>query len=49
MKISAIIPTLGNRPEMLKEAVDSIKNQTVSVHEIIVVDYKVKRIPNARC
>lgn len=39
MKISAIIPTLGNRPDMLKEAVDSIVNQTVPAHEIIVVDY----------
>lgn len=40
MKISAIIPTLGNRPEMLKEAIRSIDNQTMPVHELIVVDFK---------
>lgn len=39
MKISAIIPSLGKRPEMLKEAIDSIKFQSMPVHEIIVVDY----------
>lgn len=38
MKISAIIPTLGKRPEMLEEAVNSIKLQTIPVHEIIVVN-----------
>lgn len=39
MKISAIIPTLGKRPEMLKETIESIKAQTMPVHEMIVVDY----------
>lgn len=39
MKISAIIPSLGKRPEMLAEAISSIHAQTVPIHEIIVVDY----------
>lgn len=39
MTVSAIIPSLGKRPEMLAEAVQSIKDQTVPVLEIIVVDY----------
>ena len=40
MRVAAIIPTLGNRPEMLAEAVASIEAQTRPVDEIIVVDYK---------
>lgn len=40
MKVSVIIPSLGNRPEMLAEAIASIEAQTVPAHEIIVVDYK---------
>lgn len=40
MKVSVIIPSLGNRPKMLAEAIASIKAQTVPAHEIIVVDYK---------
>lgn len=40
MKVSVIIPSLGNRPEMLAEAIASIKAQTIPAHEIIVVDYK---------
>lgn len=40
MKVSVIIPTLGNRPEMLAEAIASIKAQTVPVHEILVMDQK---------
>lgn len=38
MKISAIIPTLGNRPDMLQDAIQSIKDQTVPVLEVIVVN-----------
>lgn len=40
MTISVIIPTQNNRPEMLKEAIASVKAQTVPAHEIIVVDYE---------
>lgn len=40
MTISVIIPTLGNRPEMLAKAIASVKAQTVPAHEIIVVDYE---------
>lgn len=39
MRVSVIIPSLGNRPEMLAEAVASIKAQTTPACEIIVVDY----------
>jgi glycosyltransferase involved in cell wall biosynthesis len=37
IKISAIIPTF-NRAEVLPRAIDSIINQTISCHEIIVID-----------
>lgn len=37
-KVSAIIPTLGKRPEMLQEAVLSIKKQTLPVEEIIIMN-----------
>lgn len=39
LKVSAIIPSLGKRPDMLAEAVKSIKAQTMPVLEIIVMDY----------
>lgn len=37
-KISAIIPTLGKRPEMLQGAIDSIKAQSIPVEIIVVND-----------
>ena len=37
MKISVIIPTC-DRQDFLQEAIDSVKAQTLSVHEIIVVN-----------
>lgn len=36
--ISIIIPTLGKRPEMLKEALDSIEAQTIPDYEVIIVE-----------
>ena len=36
MKISIIIPTIKGREEMLKEALDSVYNQTVLPYEIIL-------------
>lgn len=39
MRVSAIIPSLGKRPEMLAEAVASIKAQTYPVLDIQVMDY----------
>lgn len=38
--VSAIIPTQNKRPQMLAEAIASIKAQTVPVKEIIVVDFE---------
>lgn len=36
--VSAIIPTLGKRPDMLAQAVDSLKLQTIPVEIIVVED-----------
>lgn len=38
MQVSIIIPTLGNRPEMLREAIDSIKAQTIPCEIVVVED-----------
>jgi glycosyltransferase involved in cell wall biosynthesis len=36
-KISVVIPSAGERSDALKRAVDSVANQTLAVHEVIVV------------
>ncbi len=36
--VSVIIPTLGNRPEWLKEAIESVNNQTFRDFELIIAD-----------
>jgi len=38
MKVSVIIPVYNQKPECLKEAIESVINQTVKPHEIIIVD-----------
>lgn len=37
MDVTAIIPTLGDRPAMLSEAIDSVYGQTIEVDRLIVV------------
>ena len=38
MKVSVIIPVYNQKPEYFKQAIESVINQTVKPHEIIIVD-----------
>ena len=44
MKVSVIVPTIESRKELLKETLESVKNQTVQPFEVLILREKVKAI-----